>query len=430
MTLNLTEKALNNLAPSMAQDWPMLQIEKAEGLYLYTADGRKIMDFIAGIGVCNLGHNHPKVVQAAMEQMQKVTHTPVGLIYHESVVQLTEVLTTIMPEKMDMFFFGNCGTEAVESAIKLARYTTGRQGVIAFTGGFHGRTYGAASVTACNSKYRKHYMPFVPGVYFADFPNPYRCPIGKTPQAAVEWSMESIHRLFNYLIPPDEVAAILVEPVQGAGGYLIPPAGFLKELRSICDQYGILLIYDEVQTGFGRTGEMFAAQTFDVYPDIMAIAKGIANGFPMSATVSSREIMKKWVLGSHGTTFGGNPVACASALAVQEVFAEEPILENTKAMGKIFLDGLLALQQKHSCIGDVRGVGLMLAMEIIKPDGKKTPDGETAMKILNAMLDTGVLAYMAGLEGQVVRFIPPLIISEEEIYQALDILEVCLEKID
>jgi 4-aminobutyrate aminotransferase len=225
------------------------------------------------------------------------------------------------------------------------------------------------------------------------------------------------------------VAAILVEPVQGEGGYLVPPAEFLHQLRAICDEHGILLIFDEVQTGFGRTGEMFAAQTFGVNPDIMAVAKAIANGYPMSATVSSREIMSKWLSGSHGTTFGGNPVACAAALAVQEVFAEENVLDNAKVIGKIFYEGLVALQKKHAFIGDVRGVGMMLAMEIIKPDGKKTPDGETAMKILNALLGEGVLGYMAGTEGQVVRFIPPLITTEKEVNHALDILEVCLEKI-
>ncbi len=407
----------------------MLPIDKAEGIYLHTPDGRKVMDFTSGIGVTNLGHNHPKVVNAAIAQMKKVCHSAVGIVIHEAILQLTEVLPTVMPANMDMFFFGNSGAEAVEGAIKLARYATERQGIIAFTGGFHGRTYGAASVTSIKSKYRKHYHPFVPGIYFAEYANPYRCPIGDTPERAVEWSIDSIERIFKHFISPNEVAAMLVEPVQGEGGYLVPPAEFLHQLRKICDEHGILLIFDEVQTGFGRTGEMFAAQTFGVNPDIMAVAKAIANGYPMSATVSSREIMSKWLSGSHGTTFGGNPVACAAALAVQEVFAEENVLDNAKVIGKIFYEGLVALQKKHAFIGDVRGVGMMLAMEIIKPDGKKTPDGETAMKILNALLVEGVLGYMAGTEGQVVRFIPPLITTENEVNHALDILEVCLKKI-
>jgi len=427
---DLNHKIHQNLAPSLAQDWPMILIESAQGVYLNAPDGTKVMDFTSGIGVTNLGHNHPKVVNAAIEQMKKVAHSAVGIVIHEPILQLTEVLPTVMPANMDMFFFGNSGAEAVEGAIKLARYVTGRQGIIAFTGGFHGRTYGAASVTSIKSKYRKHYHPFVPGIYFAEYANPYRCPIGDTPEKAVEWSVESIHRLFKHFIPPEEVAAMLVEPVQGEGGYLVPPAAFHQQLREICDQHGILLIFDEVQTGFGRTGEMFGAQTFGVEPDILAVAKAIANGYPLSATVSSREIMSQWLAGSHGTTFGGNPVACAAALAVQEVFAEEHILDNAKAMGKLFYDGLVQLQQQHEFIGEGRGVGMMLAMEIVKPDGKKTPDAETAMKILNSAYQAGLLGYMAGPDGQVVRFIPPLIVTEKEINHALEILEVCLQKID
>jgi len=408
----------------------MLMIESAQGAYLHTTDGKKVMDFTSGIGVTNLGHNHPKVLHAAIEQMKKVTHSAVGIVMHETILKLTEVLPTVMPANMDMFFFGNSGSEAVEGAIKLARYVTGRQGIIAFTGGFHGRTYGATSVTSVKSKYRKHYQPFVPGIYFAEYANPYRCPIGDTPEKAVEWSLASIQRLFKHFIPPNEVAAILVEPVQGEGGYVAPPAEFHHQLREICDEHGILLIFDEVQTGFGRTGEMFGAQTFGVSPDILAVAKAIANGYPLGATVSSRDIMSQWRAGSHGTTFGGNPVACAAALAVQEVFAEENILSNAKAMGKLFYDGLVQLKQKHDFIGDVRGVGMMLALEIVKPDGKKTPDPETAMKILNTALEAGLLGYMAGPDGQVVRFIPPLIVTEQEINHALEILEVCLHKIN
>jgi 4-aminobutyrate aminotransferase len=426
----LTSRIHQNLAPSLAEDWPMLMIESAQGAYLHTTDGKKVMDFTSGIGVTNLGHNHPKVLHAAIEQMKKVTHSAVGIVMHETILKLTEVLPTVMPANMDMFFFGNSGSEAVEGAIKLARYVTGRQGIIAFTGGFHGRTYGATSVTSVKSKYRKHYQPFVPGIYFAEYANPYRCPIGDTPEKAVEWSLASIQRLFKHFIPPNEVAAILVEPVQGEGGYVAPPAEFHHQLREICDEHGILLIFDEVQTGFGRTGEMFGAQTFGVSPDILAVAKAIANGYPLGATVSSRDIMSQWRAGSHGTTFGGNPVACAAALAVQEVFAEENILSNAKAMGKLFYDGLVQLKQKHDFIGDVRGVGMMLALEIVKPDGKKTPDPETAMKILNTALEAGLLGYMAGPDGQVVRFIPPLIVTEQEINHALEILEVCLHKIN
>ena len=417
------------LAPSLAEDWPELPAVRSEGVYLYTLDGREILDFTSGIGVTNLGHNHPKVLKAAVEQMRQFSHSAVGITLHEPLLRLADILPDVMPEGMEMFFFGNSGSEAVEGAIKMARYVTGRPGIIAFTGSFHGRTYGAISVTSVKSKYRKHYEPFLPGIYFADYAYPYRCPVGNTPQDAVDWGLASVKKIFNHFIPAREVAGIIVEPVQGEGGYIVPPAGFLEGLREICDQNGILLIFDEVQSGFGRTGEMFAAQTFGIRPDILAAAKGIANGFPLSATASSRGLMSKWLAGSHGTTFGGNPVACAAALAVQEVFKEENILENAKKMGTLMMDGMKKIQQKHDFIGEVRGVGLMLAMEIVKPDGSKTPDGEKAMSILEAMLKNGLLGYMAGLHGQVVRLIPPLIITEEQVKKALDILEASIEEV-
>lgn len=425
----LLEKINTNLAPSLAEDWPELPAVSSEGIYLYTEDGRKIMDFTAGIGVTNLGHNHPKVLNAAIEQMKKFSHSAVGITVHEPLLRLTEILPTVMPEGMEMFFFGNSGSEAVEGAIKMARYVTGRPGIIAFTGSFHGRTYGAISVTSVKSKYRNHYEPFVPGIYFADYANPYRCPVGSTPQDAVDWGLGSVEKIFNHYIPAEQVAAILVEPIQGEGGYIVPPPGFLEGLRKICDENGILLIFDEVQSGFGRTGQMFAAQTLDVRPDVMSVAKGIANGFPLSATVSSRELMSRWSAGSHGTTFGGNPVACAAAIAVQEVFAEENILENTRKMGEIFMNGLREIQKKHDFVEDVRGKGLMVAIEIVKPDKDKTPDGDKAMAILNQALERDLLGYMAGRTGNVIRFIPPLIVNEVEINKSLEILDASIQKV-
>ena len=284
--LDLVERTSDVLAPSLAQDWPLLPAVKAEGVYLYTSDGRRYLDFTSGIAVTNVGHNHPRVLEAAIEQMKVFSHSAVGLTLHEPLLRLTEVLPQVMPEGMEMFFFGNSGAEAVEGAIKLARYVTNRTGIISFAGSFHGRTYGAASVTAVKAKYRRHIEPLVPGIYFADYPYPYRCPLGSSPEQALAWSLDSIQKIFDRFILPEEVAAILVEPVQGEGGYIVPPAGFLPALREICDQHNILLILDEVQTGFGRTGQMFASQVYGVRPDIMAIAKGIANGFPMSATVS------------------------------------------------------------------------------------------------------------------------------------------------
>ena len=414
------------LVPSLAEDWPELPAVRAEGVYLYTADGKRYLDFTSGIAVTNVGHGHPRVLAAARQQMEQFSHSAVGLTLHEPLLRLCEELPKVMPPGMEMFFFGNSGAEAVEGALKLARYVTGRPGIIAFEGSFHGRTYGAASVTSVKSKYRNHYEPFVPGVYFAPYAYPYRCPLGSDEASVLEWSLGGLQRIFERLIPPSEVAAILVEPMQGEGGYIVPPAGFLSGLRRICDEHGIMLILDEVQTGFGRTGEMFAAQVFDVHPDIMAIAKGIANGFPLGATVASRSLMKQWLAGSHGTTYGGNPVACAAALAVLEVIREENLLENCSRMGARLLEGLRRLQMKYPFIGEVRGLGLMVALELVVPGTDKQPDGATAMKVLEGCLQRGLLAYMAGLHGQVIRMMPPLNITQAQVDEALGILDESL----
>lgn len=413
------------LMPSFAQDWPMLPTERAEGAYLYTTDGRRFLDFTSGIAVTNLGHGHPRVLAAAREQMEKFSHCAVGITLHEPLLRLTQALSEVLPKNMNMFYFGNSGAEAVEGALKLARYVKRRPGIIAFEGSFHGRTYGAASVTSVKSKYRRHYEPFLPAVYFAPYAYPYRCPLGSDDQSVIQWSLDGIQKIFDRLIAPEEVAAILVEPVQGEGGYIVPPRGFLHELRRICDAHGILLILDEVQTGFGRTGQMFAAQVFDVQPDIMAIAKGIANGFPLGATVASRELMSQWSAGAHGTTFGGNPIACAAALAVLDVIREENLLENCRLMGARFLAGFRSFQARYPFIGDTRGLGLMVAMEFVQP-GTKKPDGEKAMAVLQGCLERGLIGYMAGLKGQVIRMIPPINVTREQVDQALEIMEASL----
>jgi 4-aminobutyrate aminotransferase len=328
-----------------------------------------------------------------------------------------------------MFFFGNSGAEAVEGAIKLARYVTQRPVIIAFEGSFHGRTYGAASVTSVKSKYRLHYEPFVPGVYFADYAYPYRCPVGVDDETVIDWSMTSLQKIFDHFAQPSEISAILVEPIQGEGGYIVPPVGWLQILRRICDEHGILLIFDEVQSGFGRTGKMFACDNFDVKPDIMAIAKGIANGFPLSATVASRDLMAKWHAGSHGTTYGGNPIACAAALATLQVLEEENLVENAQKMGDIFLNGLKTLQGKYPIIGESRGMGLMLAMEMIVPGEGKIPNPRAVVDVLDECLERDLLGYMAGLHGHVIRFMPPLTVSEEEVNTALSIIEDSLKSL-
>ena len=417
------------LAPSLAQDWPKLPVVQAQGVYLHTLDGRTYLDFTSGIATVNTGHCHPKVLAAARRQMERMVHSAVGVTIHETLLRLTQALIQVLPSGLDMFFFGNSGAEAVEGAIKLARYVTRRPAIIAFHGGFHGRTYGAASVTTAKSRYRLHYEPFVGGVYFAPFADCYRCPYGQTREDCALECLQGVRRLMERVVPPSEVAAILVEPVQGEGGYHVPPVEFLAGLRQLCDEHGILLIFDEVQTGFGRTGEMFAAQTFGVRPDIMALAKGIASGFPLAATVASRELMGQWLMGAHGTTFGGNPVACAAALATLEVIREENLLANCREQGAHLMAGLRELQSRYPMIGDVRGKGLMIGVDFIVPGSDRQPDGATAKRVLEACLSRGLLLYTAGLHGQVIRLIPPLIITREHADQALHILEESLAEV-
>ena len=418
------------LAPSLAEDWPELPVVRAQGAYLYTADGRRYLDFTSGIGVTNVGHCHPRVLEAASRQMHEMAHSAVGVTVHKSLLELCDALTAVLPPKMDMFFFGNSGAEAVEGALKLARYVSQRPGIIAFEGGFHGRSYGAASVTSVKSKYRDHYEPFVPGVYFVPYPYAYRCPLGDTPEAALDWTLMSLRRLFQHQIPPSQVAAFLVEPVQGEGGYIVPPRDFLPALRRICDEHGIYLILDEVQCGFGRTGEMFAAQVFDVQPDIMAIAKGIASGFPLGATVASRDLMRRWKVWrpwhhiwrqSRRLRRGsGDPAGDRRRRTCWRMLA---------AWGSASWLVCSSLQAQYPAIGEARGLGLMLAMEMIVPGSDKEPDPRASMDLLNLCLERGLLAYMAGTFGQVVRFIPPLIVTAEQVDQALNILDEALSTI-
>jgi len=409
------------LAPCLAKDWPNLSVERAEGVYIYGRDGRRYLDFLAGFGACNVGHNHPRVIAAAKAQMSKMIHTAIGVTNYEPLLYLAEELGRIMPGNADVFFFGNSGTEAVDGAIKLARYYTRRIGIIAFFGGFHGRSLGATSVGSSKAKYRTGHGPLLPDIYFAQFPYSFRSATPNNPEACSQAALDDLLRLFEYVIEPEDVAALLVEPIQGEGGYIIPPKGWLAELRKICDKYGILLIFDEVQTGFGRTGEWFAADIFDVQPDIVAIAKAIANGFPLGATAARAEIMKAWGVASHGSTCGGNPVSCAASLAVLEIIREENLLANAREQGAYIVERLRELQNNVSVIGDVRGVGLMVAVEFVKPGADREPDPEVVQRILQLALDKGLLLYPCGHWTQTIRLIPPLTITREQIDEGLDI---------
>ncbi|KSU87334.1 aspartate aminotransferase family protein [Priestia flexa] len=410
------------LAPTMAKDHPNLPVIKEEGCYYYGLDGKQYLDFTSGIATTNVGHRHPKVVQAIKDGADQLLHGPSGVIMYESILRLADELGKVTPGNLDCFFFGNSGTEAIEGALKLARHVTKRPYVVSFLGCFHGRSMGALSVTTSKSKYRQFQQPS--GLtYQIPYANPKECPDGVNVDAYFEDKLEKdFNTLFKHQVTPEEVAAVILEPVLGEGGYIIPPKSWMKKLREICDRHGILLIFDEVQTGFGRTGEWFAAQTFDVVPDIMAIAKGIASGIPLSATVASQELMKKWPLGTHSTTFGGNPIGCSAALATLEVLQEENLLENAKEMGAYALKQLELLKEKHSLIGDIRGVGLMIGIEIVHPETGE-PNGDALFEILDLALEQGVLFYFCGNASEVIRMVPPLSVTKEQIDEGLAMLD-------
>ena len=414
------------LSPISSQDWPNLPIVRAEGLYLYGLDGKRYMDFLAAFGAVNVGHNHPKVLAAAREQMEKQIHGAVGVTLHESVLRLAETLPEILPGALDMFFFGNSGTEAVEGCIKLARNITGRPGIIAFLGGFHGRSYGAATLTASKSVYRTALEPFLPSVYHAPYADVYHSSHPDDPAQCTKEALHALQTMLDRLVHPSQVAGMVVEPILGEGGYVPPPKEFLQCLRRICTENGILLILDEVQTGFGRTGEWFAAQVFDVTPDIMAIAKGIASGFPLGAVCARRELMSRWNPTVHGTTFGGNPISCAAALATIEVIKEENLLDEAKGNGKYLLDRLRDLKAKYPVIGDVRGIGLMIGVEFIVPGTDREPNPTAAKKVLNECLSQGMLTYPCGQRSQTIRLSPPLNVTRDQIDEAVKILEQSL----
>ncbi|WP_188391603.1 aspartate aminotransferase family protein [Compostibacillus humi] len=411
------------LAPTMAKDFPNLPVIKSEGFFYIGTDGKKYLDFTSGIATENTGHRHPKVIKAIKDQADELIHGPIGIINYKSILELAKKLTTILPKPLDCFFFGNSGAEAIEGAVKLARHTTKRPYVVSFIGGFHGRTMGALSLTASKSKYRK-YLPVGGNMtYHLPYANVKETPKGADPDVYwTEQAEKDFARLFNHQVSPEEVAAVILEPVLGEGGYVIPPKGWLKKIREICDRHGILLIFDEVQTGFGRTGDWFAASRFGVTPDIMAIAKGIASGLPLSATVASKELMAKWEVGSHSTTFGGNPVACAAACATIDVLQEEGMIENARAMGDYALEKLQKMKENHPAVGDVRGIGLMIGIEIVDPKTGQ-PSGDGLMKVLEKALEKGVILYLSGNQGEVIRMMPPLNIDKEHLDLGISLLE-------
>jgi len=403
-----------------------LVIDHAQGSYLYAVDGRRYLDFASGIAVTNLGHGHPDVLRAAHEQLDRLVHTSV-VAHHEPAIELAERIAAVAPGKLDKVFFANSGAEAVEGAIKLARYTTGRSALIAFQGAFHGRTYGALSLTASKSYYRERYEPFLPGVYHAPYPYPYRNPSGPGEEATLTYVFDFIEEMLDTRVPPRNIAAFIVEPVLGEGGYVVPPAGFMPRLRALCDQHGILLIADEVQSGYGRTGKMFACEHTGVVPDIMTLAKSIASGLPLSAVVASSKLMDQWQPAAHGSTFGGNPVSCAAGVATLEVFQREGILANATEKGNDLLRRLRRLQQQSPAIGEVRGLGLMVGVELVNPDG--SPNKELQKKIRQVCLDSGMVVLSCGPHDNVLRLVPPLNISQAELDEGWEILNGAFQEV-
>ncbi|KHF39507.1 aspartate aminotransferase family protein [Halalkalibacter okhensis] len=414
--VSLFERAAK-VTPPTALRATEIGIVKAKGSYVTSEDGKEYLDFASGVAVTNVGHNHPKVVEAAKSQLEELIHGGHNVVYYPSYIELAEKLNELNGGDQ-MVYFSNSGAEVNEGAIKLAKKVTKRPAVISFKRGFHGRTIGTTSITFSNSAYRKDYEGLLPSVYYSEYPYAYRT--GLTEEQEVERCFAHLEEVFQFQVAPESVAAMIIEPVQGEGGYIVPPKQFLERLREICDQYGILLVFDEIQTGFGRTGKMFAYEHSGVKPDILTLAKGIASGFPLSALVASREIMEQWPAGTHGGTYGGNPIACAASLATIQVL-EEDGLENAMKQGEYFKNRLLELQQTIEGIGDVRGLGLMLAMELVTKTG--LPDSERINKLRQYALEKGLILLPCGTERNVIRFIAPTTVTKEEIDYALKIVE-------
>ena len=409
------------LAPVIAFN-TKIHAETADGLWIRDPDGNRWADFACGTAVTNLGHRHPAVVEAARNQLDKLIHSGM-VVRFESLVEAAERLRDITPDGIDKFGFANSGAEAVEATVKLAKYTNKRQGVITFRGGFHGRTMGSVAYTTSKAKYRDGYHPVLGSVFVAPFPHPYRWGVETEP--AVDMCLHELAMMFKHVVSPNNIAAFLVEPVQGEGGYYPAPPRFLDELRSIANEHGILLIYDEVQTGFGRTAEWFAADHFDAKPDIMAFGKGIANGFPLSAYGASREIIDAWPAGSHGTTYGGNPVAAAASAAVIDTMGD--LLPHARALSARAFERFHDLADRHETIGDVRGLGLMVGVEFVEDRESRTPDAKAFQHVASHAFDNELIIIECGPDGNILRFIPPLITTMEELDWAIDLVDQGLE---
>jgi len=418
----LIARDANVISPSYPRDYPFA-MSHGRGTEVWDVDGNRFLDFASGIAVCATGHAHPAVVDAVKEAAGKFLHISSDY-WHENMVALGERLAAIAPMgEPVMSFLCQSGTESVEGALKLARYVTGRPRFIGFLGGFHGRTMGSLSFTSSKYTQQKGFAPTMPGVTHVPYPNPYRPLFAGADQGKAV--LAYLRMLFERNVPPSEVAAILVEPIQGEGGYLVPPDGFLAGLRGICDEHGILLIFDEVQSGIGRTGKMFACEHWGVRPDILTSAKGLGSGLPIGAVIARRSIMEHWKRGAHGNTYGGNPVTCAAAIATVDLVRNE-YAANAARVGAHFMRRLGELQSDFPCIGEVRGKGLMIGMELIESDAERTPARRLCDDVVTRAYHNGLILLTCGTST--VRFMPPLSVSEAEIDEAVGLLRHALNE--
>jgi len=411
------------ISPSYTRSYPLVA-KRGRGVVVEDVDGNEFLDFSAGIAVVSTGHCHPEVVAAIQKQAAELIHMSGTDFYYESMITLAERLSKVAPMKgPHRVYYGNSGTEAIEAALKLARYHTKRQGIIAFYGAFHGRTMGALSLTASKPQQRRRFAPLVPGVSHVPYPNLYRRPEGTDArQYAIDCARFIEEKLFKTTLPPEEVAAIFVEAIQGEGGYVVAPTEFMQELRRICDRHGILLVVDEVQSGSGRTGKWWSVEHTGVEPDIITVAKGIASGMPLGITITRAEIMD-WVPGSHASTFGGNPVCIAAALATMDVLEREAI-GNAAEVGGYMMQRMKPWIEKHPLVADVRGRGLMIGVEITRDKKARTATTDLRDKIVELAFERGVLFLGAGESA--VRLSPPLIVTREQADIAMSVLEECI----
>lgn len=397
--------------------------DRADNAEVWDVDGKRYIDFAGGIAVMNTGHRHPKIIAAVSKQLERFTHTCFHVMPYEPYVELAERLNALVPGKQAMkTALFNSGAEAVENAVKIARAHTGRSAVIAFDGAFHGRTMMAMGLTGKIVPYKAGFGPFPGDIYRAPFPNPLH-------GVSIDDSLNGLKQLFKSDVEAQRVAAVIVEPVQGEGGFYIAPPEFLKKLRALCDEHGILLIADEIQTGFGRTGKMFAIEHSGVTADLMTLAKSLAGGLPLSAVVGRAEIMDAVAPGGLGGTYGGNPLACAAALAVLDAFEQENLVARSAALGKRLTQRLRQLAESTPCIGDVRGLGPMVAIELFKDKERRNPDPETTAAIVARAADRGLILLSCGVYGNVIRILVPITASEAIVDEGLDILENAMESL-